>query len=100
MSKTASLEGCIERADELAQEVVNAWGIHASAGNASRLTADFQSLFDKACEYRTAKDIANNHRDFGVLSEAEACREKAARESFARAFKKYSEKLAACQQQP
>jgi hypothetical protein len=46
--KPSSLEDYIEHADDLAQEVVNAWGINARAGNAATLTRDFKALFEIA----------------------------------------------------
>lgn len=85
------LEDYIEHADDLAQEVVNAWGIHVSAGNAADLTTSFKALFETACQYRTAKQTADNHREFNLLSEAEAAKEKATRESFAEAYRKHWE---------
>ncbi len=90
--RTSSLEKYLEHADELAQDVVNAWGSNVSAGNASKLTPDFKALFETACRYRTAKQIADNHREFGMLSEQWAAREKEAREAFARAYKDFREK--------
>jgi hypothetical protein len=47
---------CTEHADELAQEVVNAWAANMQAGNADSLTDDFKALFDKACRYREARN--------------------------------------------
>lgn len=86
------LENYIKHADELAQEVVNAWGGHVSAGNAARLTAEFKVLFDAACEYRNAKQLADNRREFNMLSEQEAAKEKATREAFAKAYMEFREK--------
>ena len=63
-----SLAEDIERADHLAQEVVNEWG--ASGGDAAPLTADFRALFEKASRYRSAKEKIVNHRDFIVTTEA------------------------------
>jgi hypothetical protein len=88
--KPGSLEGYIEQADDLAQEIVNAWGISLNAGNAARLTTDFKALFDLACQYRKARETADNHRE----SEQDAKIEKLTRESFAIAYKYYSEKHA------
>ncbi len=54
-----SLETYLERADELAQVVFNAW--NASAAN---LTPEFKTLLHKAFLYKTARQIAENHRAF------------------------------------
>jgi hypothetical protein len=83
------LEKYVEHADGLAQEVVNAWCINVRAGNAGSFTPEFKSLFDKACDYRTAKQIANCHREYGLLREQEAIDEKTKREAFAREFKDF-----------
>ena len=89
-----SLEDYIEHADELAQEIVNVWGINLSAGNAATLTTDFKALFEIACQYRTARETADNHREFNFLSEQESTQEKEMRESFAIAYQHYWEKYA------
>lgn len=62
------------------------------AGNAALLTDEFKAVFDKACRYRTAKEVADNHREFNRLSERDAGEEKATRQAFAEAYKIYSEK--------
>jgi len=90
----SSLQECLEHADELAQKVVNTWGINFSAGNAKYLSADFQVLFEKTCLYRDAKQLADNHRKFNALSEPEAERETATREAFCKEYKDFSEKKA------
>jgi hypothetical protein len=82
------IEDYIEHADELAQDVVNAWGVNVSAGNSAYLTASFKALFDAADHYRTAKQIADNRREFNLLTEEEADKEQATRASFAQAYKK------------
>jgi hypothetical protein len=87
-----SLRKCIEHADELAQEVVNAWGGNVSAGNAARLSPDFKALFEKTCRYRDAKQLADNHRQFNALSEKDAAEEIAARQEFAEAYRDFSDK--------
>jgi len=46
---------CLEHADKLAQEVVNAWPMNMRADNTDSLTEDFKALFDKACRYRNAR---------------------------------------------
>lgn len=85
------LEDYIEHADDLAQEVVNAWGINVSAGNAAYLTAPFKDLLETACQYQTAKRIADNHREFNFLTEKEAANEKATRNAFAEVYKAHWE---------
>jgi hypothetical protein len=83
------IEDYIEHADALAQDVVNAWGINVSAGNSASLTESFKALFETAAQYRTAKQVADNRREFNLLSEEEAAKEKETRETFARAYKKH-----------
>jgi hypothetical protein len=51
---------------------VNAWGINARAGNAATLTRDFKAPFEIACQYRAARETADNHREFNFLSEQDA----------------------------
>ena len=89
------LEDYIKRADDLAQEVVNAWDINVSAGNAAILTTEFKALSKIACQYRTARETADNHRrEFNFLREQDATKEKETRESFALAYQHYWEKYA------
>ena len=80
----------LKDADRLAQEVVNTWGINVQMGNA--MTFEFKALVDKACLYRTARRLADNHRKFDVMSEAEEAEELAVRHSFAEAYKAFYEK--------
>jgi len=71
----STTEGDEKRADEWAQNVVDAWGANVTAGNAALLTEEFQSLFKLACRYRDAKSVAENHRQFNVLTQREAAEE-------------------------
>ena len=87
------LEEYLKHADKLAQEVVNAWGIDAQAGLVP--APRFKALLDKACLYRTVRRLADNHRKFDVMSEAEEAEELAVRHSFAEAYKAFYEKHAA-----
>ncbi len=87
-----TLQLCLERADYLAQGVVNAWGVNVSGGNGRLLSADFRQLFDKTCLYREAKQTADNRREFNVLSEAEAANERTTREDFCRAYLDFEQK--------
>jgi hypothetical protein len=63
---------CVGHAEELAQEVVNAWAVNMRAGSAGSLTDDFKALFDKACRYRDARSATT-------------------REAFAEAYKAFDE---------
>lgn len=65
-------EANLQYADEFAQNVVNAWGQNMRAGNGPLLSEDFKVLLDKACNYRQAKQLADNHREFGMLSAKDA----------------------------
>ncbi|MGA8222401.1 MAG: hypothetical protein WB780_12160 [Candidatus Acidiferrales bacterium] len=76
------LEKYIEQAPELAQDVVNAWGKVVTAGRRD-FTAEFRDLFDKACNYRRAKAISENHREFSMLTERDAAEEVVALSTFA-----------------
>lgn len=87
------LEEYLKDADRLAREVVNAWGINVQMGNA--LGAKFKALLEKACLYRTARRLADNHRKFNVMSEQEEAEEMAQRHAFAKAYKAFYEKHAA-----
>jgi hypothetical protein len=80
------------RADESAQQVVDAWGVNVRAGNAALLTDDFKALFDKACRYRDAKSLAENHREFNMLTEREATEEKSMRHAFLEAYRAFHKK--------
>jgi hypothetical protein len=86
------IEEYLEQADELAQNIVNAWGINTQAGSGELLSNDFKALFDKGCTYRTAKQIADTYRENGVPSERVAAEESAARQAFAEAYKSDSER--------
>lgn len=82
-----TLEQYIARADEIAQEVVNAWGLNVQAGNADLLSPEFKALVDKACQYRTLRQVADNRREFGIFTEKDAGEESAARRALAEAYK-------------
>jgi hypothetical protein len=88
------IEEYLEKADILAQDVVNAWGVNMQAGSAPRLTNKFKELFNKACLYQNARRLAKNHRQFHALSEEEAAEEQATRQAFAEACKAFYEKQA------
>ncbi len=92
MIRIAPLEKYVEHADKLAQDVVNAWGVNMQAGNGNLLTPEFKGLLDKACRYRTARSIADNHREFNVLSERAEAEEQEARLGFAETYKTFWER--------
>jgi hypothetical protein len=85
------VEKYVEDADNLARDVVNAWGVNMQAGNGDMLSREFKVLLDKACQYRTMKNIADNHRQFNVLSERTAAEEQEARLGFAETYKTFWE---------
>ena len=89
------LEEYLEHADELAQRVVDAWEANARAGKTAFLTTRFKALVDSACFYKNARRLADNHREYNVLSEQDEAEEKATREAFAIAYKAYYERHAA-----
>jgi hypothetical protein len=81
-----TLKNYIEQADDLAEDVVHAWGVNATS------TPEFSALFELACEYRGARYTADDHRD--SLSEQEAEKEQMTREWFALGYKHYWEEYA------
>ena len=96
-NKGPSLEYCIEHADDLAQQVVNKWG--ASGGDAAPLPADFKALFEKACRYRSAKEMVESQRGSNVVTEVKreqlAAEEEATRKAFAKSYQDFCEKESA-----
>lgn len=89
------LEEYLEHADELSQRVMDTWELNAQAGKTAFLTTRFKVLVDKACLYKNARKLADNHREHNVLSEQDEAEEKATREAFALAYKAYYERHAA-----
>ena len=89
------LEEYLEDADDLAQRVVDTWRANVPASNAPLLTTRFKDLVNKACLYKYARRLADNHREHNVLSEQDESEEKATREAFALAYKAYYERHAA-----
>jgi hypothetical protein len=89
------LEEYLEHADDLAQRAVETWEVNAQAGKASFLTTQFKVLVNKACLYKNARRLADNHRTHNVLSEEDEIEEKVTREAFALAYKAYYERHAA-----
>jgi hypothetical protein len=80
-------------ASRYAQEMVNAWGVNMKSGNSNSLTPEFMDVFEKACQYQSAKQQADSHRQLNILSETNAeAEETATRLLFAEAFTKWCEK--------
>ena len=86
------LEEYLKQADELAQGVVNAWGMFASAGHSRSFTSEFMLVFETTERYRTAKRTADNWRECGLLTEEMAFKEFESRLAFAKAYKAYRER--------
>jgi hypothetical protein len=82
MKTIMELDHYVEHADELAQSVVNFWG-----SSHHKLPSDFMEVFEKACCYQRARDLAANRRQFGSLTSAEEAEEREARIAFARNYK-------------
>jgi len=79
------LEDYLKRADDLAQDVINAWGPVANAGHEASMTREFKTLFDKACRYREAKKTADNRREFNRPRAEEEAKEAETRLAFVQA---------------
>lgn len=87
MGDQTDMQPFFERADGFAQNVVNAWSMNASAGDAKLLTPEFKALFELAMAYRTARNTANNRRQFNMLSEMESLSETNTFHKFVEAYK-------------
>jgi hypothetical protein len=85
-----SLETLLKRADELAQDVIDTW--NASSAN---FTPEFRTLLHVTFLYKTARQTAENHRAFDILSNSDEAKERAARLIFVRAHKIYCARQAA-----
>lgn len=83
-----SLETLLKRADELAQNVTNAWNASAN------LTPEFKALLHMAFLYKTARQIAEDHRAFDILSKRDKDEERAAGLKFVRAYTIYCDRQA------
>ncbi len=83
------LKTYLKRADELAQDVINVWNV-----SAANLTPEFKTLLHIVFLYKTARQTAENHRDFDILSDSDKLKERAARSMFVRAYKVYSARAA------
>jgi hypothetical protein len=89
---------------------LNAWGLNAITGHTADFTADFKALANIASAYRVAKEAADSalkakvlaekmssqqsadYSQLDLLIEQAVADENSARESLARASKKYLEK--------
>ena len=79
------LEFYIEHAEELAQNVVNHWGANFDAQE--KLPDEFKDLLAETFPFREAKTLADNHRQFNMLTPQDEAKEKETRVAFAKAFK-------------
>jgi hypothetical protein len=87
----ATLEACLANAEELAERVVVGWAKTTVAGHGKEITPAYRDLFEKACYFRTAKGVVENHRKFNCLSEEEAAEELKTRQEFAQAYKIFAD---------
>jgi hypothetical protein len=90
-----TIEENSDRADELAEEVMKAWGQSVAAGHFAKLSAEFKDLFEKCRRFRDARQVAVMHQGLGMLSESEAAEEKSARQAFLEAHGKFSQRYPA-----
>lgn len=89
---TKPLEWYDENAPQLAQEVVNAWGVNWAAGNSQYFSEDFKQLLEQTFRYWDARRIAANQREYEHLTATAEAAEKKARREFAAAYKEHWEK--------
>jgi hypothetical protein len=87
-----TLESYIENAEKLAQDVINVWGLIASSGHEKDLKPEFDALVGKSQMFRTMKEVADNHRTFGILTPETEEKAVAARRDFAEAYKAFEER--------
>ena len=78
-------------ADQAVQEVLNAWGVIRIARKPHPMPADFSALFEKMLAYRTAKSIADNRRNFHLLTEKQAEEEQRTKKEFLAAYREFDE---------
>jgi hypothetical protein len=81
----------LERADDLARDVFNAYG---AVRRVAPLTREFSTLLKQAYMYRTMSEVADYHREHNVLIEQEGAKVKAMRQLFAESCKALCEKHA------
>jgi hypothetical protein len=87
----ATIEACLAKAEELATRVVVGWAETTVAGHGKEISPAYRDLFEKACSYRTAKGVVDNHRKFDCLSEEEAAEEAQTQQAFAQAYKIFAD---------
>ena len=105
-----TIEELVDGADELAEAVLNAWGLNAITGHTADFTADFKALANIASAYRVAKQAADSglkakaiaakissqgsvdYIQLDLLIEQAVADVNSVRESLARASKEYLEK--------
>jgi len=85
------LKEYLKYADDLAQQVINAWGSSWHAGIRS-FPPEFNELLEPTFRYHDAKRVADNHREFGNISKRTAAEESESRVEFAKAYKKFRER--------
>jgi hypothetical protein len=76
-------------ADQAVQDVLNAWGALRTSPASRPQSTDFKALFEKMQAYRTAKGVADNHREHNVLTEREAADERATKKVFLVAYREF-----------
>jgi hypothetical protein len=74
-------------ADQAVQDVLDAWGALRTSPASRPLSTDL--LFEKMQAYRTAKGVADNHREHNVLTEREAADERATKKVFFVAYREF-----------
>ena len=84
-----SLIECLEQADTLAQDLVDAADERLRVGEPN--TARFGDLLEKAFRYRDARIHVNNRRQVSLTEQDAAAEEQAARQAFAEAYKSWHE---------
>ena len=78
-------------ADQAVQDVLDAWGALRTSPASRPLSSDFKALFEKMQAYRTAKSVADNHREHHMLTEQEAAEERATKKVFLDAYREFYE---------
>ena len=82
-----TLRRCLARADELAQDVFDAWrSQQAKAKKGDPAAAELKSVFEKAYCYHNVKREADSHRRFGCVTPELEDQEQKARLDFVKAY--------------
>jgi hypothetical protein len=76
-------------ADQAVQDVLDAWGALRTSPASRPLSTDFKALFEKMQAYRTAKGVADNHREHRMLTDQEAAEERATKKVFLDAYREF-----------